>query len=151
MPLTPPTIVGSGATSRYANQADLERRFGATNIAEWSHLDGESGAADSVRVQGALDYACNYIDQFFNSGPYAIPLQLGSVGQSVVREWAVIIAGVDYLFSNRGQKQEDSAPNQYSAMLDLVKTEMRRYLTGNPNNLDAATANSAQASAPTFA
>lgn len=57
----------------YAAQADLERRFGVTEILQLSDRDGD-GSPDAGVIAGALTDAANEIDGYLLGGGYTLPL-----------------------------------------------------------------------------
>lgn len=123
--ITPPT---GNATGYYASQSDLEARYGSTNIADWSVLDGIAGA-NTARIQAELYYADSVINSFFTDSPFNVPLTLQPNSAFLVRRWAVVIAS-ESLYRNRGQQTTGEAQNQYAIELAATMNEMGLYKGG---------------------
>jgi phage gp36-like protein len=129
--------------SYYAQQSDIENLFGIPNVAEWSNLAGLNDYVDTNRIGVALAYADSEINNFFQGGPYAVPLSLGQSAPTITN-WAAVIAGV-WLYTSRGQldtiTNSDGTQrvyNKYSGMLKSVYADMGSYRTGQGKRLDSA-------------
>lgn len=68
--LAPPS---GGADGYYADQSDLESRFGVVNLAALSNLDNTTATVDASRVQLALEEADSTIDRILRRNNYAYP------------------------------------------------------------------------------
>jgi phage gp36-like protein len=116
-------------STTYAAQSDIEDIFGITNVAVWSQLDPTQppGAADTDRIQTALNYAsAKIISFFFNQGNYATPLVPLNNDVLLVTRWAATLAGV-WLYQSRGLRDDTPEGNKYSEMARLVIAEMGPY------------------------
>jgi hypothetical protein len=126
-----PPVTASGL---YASLCDLTTRFGCTNIATWSNLDGGT-TINVARVQEALAEAdSEIISTFLNFGNYISPLQPLGYDVATVRRWDVILAGT-WLYESRGFRDGDDATgDRLHALVEEVRAEMRAYRAVNKLN-----------------
>ena len=89
---------------RYIAKADIENRFGVTNVAVWSDLDG-GDTADDPRIEVAIAFAEAEVNNRFLESRYAIPFAFFGGIDPVVQDWCAIIAG-EWLYTSRGIRDE---------------------------------------------
>ncbi len=114
----------------YATQANLESRFGITNISKWSNLDNDSAEANADNITDALAEAEQIIDDRLRGGPYAIPL-VATSGSTLyqARRWTVVLAA-DILYSPRGMTEGDKIRARLDPAVQNVHAEIDAVLAG---------------------
>jgi hypothetical protein len=98
MPINLTPSPSPAATSYYTDQNRLQQKWGVENIRQWSNTDNYSLPANVSSIQYALTLADDEINQFFNNGPYNVPL---SPVLAIMTDWANTLAGY-WLYTNRG-------------------------------------------------
>ncbi len=84
----------------YCAQTDIERRFGATQVAKWADIDADGDATKIAnRIASAIVYADVEIDDRLRGGPYTVPFS--SPTPATVTRISAELAGV-WLFEGRG-------------------------------------------------
>ena len=131
---------------RYISQSDVEDKFGASNVALWSNLEGANDDANTARITKAITIAEQIVDDRFRGSRYAVPLSGSSGAMSIVGDWAAALAGV-WLYTNRGVNHGDSKDADRVLYVQRVAMEdMDAYLAGQrtldcsdarPNGTDA--------------
>lgn len=110
-----------------ATQADIESQFGVENVRIWSQLDPTQSAADTTRIQAALDWSAGHIVSIFAAyGNYAVPLAPLGTDVVIVQRWAAILAGV-WLYQSRGLRDNDAVGDHLTQLRQDVEQEMYRY------------------------
>ena len=120
----------------------MQTEFGAINIATWSNLDNNPPVQsppliNNIRVQQALAYADQKINDYFSNSVYTVPLVFSNGISPIVTRWASTIAA-GWLYTSRGKFEQvpSGAPkgakqvDRFSALLDGVHWEMANYLNG---------------------
>lgn len=106
----------------YISQTDLEDRFGASTIAKWSNLDENDTDADTDRIDRAIAYGEERVENFFRDRQYKVAFT-GASRQLV--EWCVVYAGY-WLFTSRGAStdQQSSEATMLNDLLADVRQQM---------------------------
>ncbi len=123
----PVATTADTASGHYADQADMEAKFGAINVQIWSNKDNDTADTDTIAVQRALDLADEKLNSFFRDGPYAVPL---TPITDMIRDWAVVMAGYELYFARGMRDKKDTVGNLLKELLEAVKREMRQYRSG---------------------
>lgn len=142
--LDPIPSTATEASSRYASQGDVEDVFGVENVRQWSNIENVDAETNATRVQRALDWACDVIDNEFRGGPYALPLQVGT-GRAELTDWAAKLAGI-WLYRSRGHRDDDASGAAYDQMETEVRIAIRNAKDGR--RLDAQLAYSPTPTCP---
>ena len=129
------TAIASEAKGQYADQTDLADDIGPQNLLLWSDLDN-LGVLNVARVQRALVYADDQINNKMRGGIYDVPISAG--GSTVVR-WAVCLSR-EWLYRNYGQRDE-GLHRRYDADVERCLREMGMYKTGKLQFDSGQTAN----------
>lgn len=119
--------VSASASGHYASQADMEAKFGATNIQIWSNKDDDTSATDTDAVQRALNLADEKLNSFFRDSPFTVPL---SPINDMIRDWAVTIAGYELYFARGMRDSKDPTGNHLTGLLTAANSQMRQYRSG---------------------
>lgn len=62
-------------SSTYCDRADIEARYGETNVDEWADLDNSDTSADiTARINAAIAMAGDVIDDALRGSRYIVPL-----------------------------------------------------------------------------
>jgi len=102
-----PDDVDPGLTSRYSSSQCLYDKFGQDNILRWATFsDAETEEVILDRIQNALCYADNYVDDAIRGGPYVLPFS--SPIPSTIVDIACTVAGV-HLYEARGIEDFEEA------------------------------------------
>lgn len=112
----------------YCTQADIEARFGESNVAKWSQADQDSTATDTDRVTAAIAYADAEIDSMMRGGRYTLPLS-GTDTSYIVKSWSVRLAAC-WLYESRGIIDVDRESNPMAVHRKDVVTEIRSVRMG---------------------
>lgn len=114
---------------KYIGQSDIEDVFGIDNVAIWSNLDNSSDAADAGRVQKAIEYAEEEVENRFRESRYTVPF-VGLYGDvpRVLKDWMAKIAGV-WLFECRPKVVDDEEVG-FADMQEKVDISIDAYLSG---------------------
>jgi len=114
----------------YASQTNLERRYGAGNIAAWSNLDNDDAEANNDAVTDAIAEAEQIIDDRLRNGPYAIPL-VATSGNTLyqARRWTVTLAA-HILYGSRGFTEGDKIAGRMESAVENVHAEIDAILAG---------------------
>ena len=113
---------------RYIKSTDLENFFGFRNIITYSRLDGTETTRDGNRVQAAIDYAEDYVDDRLRNGPYVIPLPQAPSALKTIIDIVVRIAGV-WLYQSRGVRDDDEN-DKMQAHRDRAEEMLNMILSG---------------------
>jgi hypothetical protein len=124
------------AAGYYADQNDLQDEIGIGTLAQISNLDGTATGLpgngpigpDTGRIQRALNYADDTINNTFRNSRYAVPLVVNSAS-STVTQWAVAFA-LEWLYRPRGQRDDDPNQVRFTNGAKQAKDEINRYLIG---------------------
>lgn len=105
---------------RYSSQTCLYNKFGQENITRWATFaDNETETTISQRIQNAIDYADNYVDDYLLGGPYMLPFV--DPIPTTINDIACVVAGVQ-IYTARGIDDFDEAPNRLTTlMLEAVR------------------------------
>lgn len=124
--------------SNYCTVSDLTTRFGTTNLAMWSAIDGNlSDPLIATRQQLACDMAAAQINTALIRGGYAIPLQfLDTYSQSFINDIAIDMA-VYLLYKARGHNDEDKDFSKFETMRSKAMNELMRIRSGS-NQINCA-------------
>mgnify|MGYP000943517948 CR=1 FL=1 len=113
-------------------QADIEAQFGTSNVRIWSNLENDSRTANATRIEYAIAYAEDYVNNRFRAGScrYAVPLVPASGSHSTqVKNWCAVIAG-HFLYDSRRQMRESDTPDFPMRALDRVESQMDAVIAG---------------------
>ena len=129
---------------RYIVKSDVEDQFGIDNVIVWSDLSG-TGSVDDNRINRAIDYAEDRIDDWFRGGRYAIPFVFSAGIPQTVKFWASVYAGA-WLYRSRGIRDEDAGERinvleKGEGGVGGVDGEIREYMA-NIRQLNAASTRS---------
>ena len=129
--LTGPSVATGeeAADGSYIGQSDIESRFGTTNVAKWSNLDNTTTTADADRIEAAILYAEDYVENRFRNGPYALPFQAVSGTLYQLIDWCAKLAGI-WLYEHRGLRDENAEGNLLGDMKSDVEREIDNCLAG---------------------
>lgn len=137
---------------RYISQTDIENVFGATNVRAWSNLDTNASTTNTTRVDAAIAFAEQLIDDRFRNSMYSLPLTAnGTDSLRPVIDWAAKLAGV-WLYSSRGFRQNDDSTEGNRILFHRREVEelMDLYLSGS-RTLDCARRWNSDTTAPFMA
>lgn len=131
------------AAGAYIADVDVNDLWGTINIDDWSDL-ASTKTRDDARVQRAIDYAEQRVNNRFRHARYAIPFVFNSGIDEVLKYWVAAIAG-QWLYQARGLRDE-AAGERIAIIISGDKTtgeigvfqEMGRYVAGQAF-FDAAT------------
>ena len=118
---------------RYIDLSDVQRKFGADNIATWSDPNNLN-ALDTDSVDEAIAWAEDKIDDQFRDSRYRIPFSfIGSKPRTLVY-WAVAYAG-QWLYLSRGLEDKDAGKRIMILIEGIdgdggIEAEIRGYLAG---------------------
>jgi len=83
----------------YCTRSDVERIFGATNIAKWADLDSNNNdVAIDERIASAITVASAEVDSILAGSPIRVPI---TTVPTLIREVTASLAGV-ILYEGRG-------------------------------------------------
>lgn len=117
----------------YIVKSDIENLFGADNVLIWSDLSGE-GSVDDSRIEQAIDWAEEHINNRFRDGRYRVPLT--PVSQTI-KWWAAGLAGWWLFMSRPFYDREEEGLTPLKEAIDL---DINAYVTGSrrlPCNYDS--------------
>lgn len=122
----------------YCSIADLQLRYGTTNLAQWSNMTGsDSPTLQAQRQQDACDKAAAQINTLLIRGGYAVPLQFLDVyAQSFINDIAIDIA-VYILYKARGLNDEDKDAAKMEAARNKAMGEIMKIRAGS-NQINCA-------------
>lgn len=135
---------------RYIQQSDLENVFGSDNIVVWSNLDNSTDSANTTRINAAISYAEEDVENRFRDGRYTVPF-VGASGSipKVIVDWMAKIAGA-WLYESRPQKfteDENSEEINFGRIRRHVDTDIKLYVSGQ-RRVNLALAERSTPSAP---
>lgn len=79
MPISLSPALNTDAIGYYADQSDMENRFGAENVSAWSNVSGDLSIVNVPVLQDALDDADLLIDEILRMNGFQTPLATTSV------------------------------------------------------------------------
>jgi len=110
----------------YITQANVENIFGTSNIQMWSQLDNDSDVVDTARIDIAISYAEERVNNKFRGNRYCIPFS--SVPMEI-EEWCAKLAGI-WLYQSRGQQDDNEEGNKLEQLRKSVEGEIGLCLAG---------------------
>jgi len=113
------------ATGTYIATSNVQDIFGTTNVAAWSNLDRSTASADDDRIQSAISWAEQYVEDRLRDSIYAIPLTATTGTLTTVIDWCAKLAGY-WLYRDRGQDDADKLADR----MDDIKTQVDGEITG---------------------
>lgn len=112
--------------SYYCEKTDVEAVFGASNIEKWADLDSDGDAGKiAARIEAAIVFAHNRVDDLLRGGPYAIPIV--GVAPHTIKDAAAKLAGV-WLYEARGVEDFDESSGEMLHRLSPIKRDAERTL-----------------------
>jgi len=108
-------------------QADLEKRFGTSNVTVWSDLEN-TGSADTDRIAEALAIGQAKVRDKFRLGPYTVPFEGTEADLRPVKDLMLVYAGA-WLYFSRGL-QDTSVNERMQDLADRADAEIREYFSG---------------------
>lgn len=110
----------------YIAQADIENVFGVDNVKIWSDLQG-TGTLDSTRIDAAIAYAEEELNNRFRNGKYELPF---APVTNVIKYWAAAFAGL-WLFDSRPlYKQKGDEFDGFEKMREQLEVTIDMYTSG---------------------
>ncbi len=131
----------------YSARADVEIRFGSSNIADWADLNSNDVAAEiTARIAWAIAEADESIDDSLRDRKYAVPIVgLGSGQPKAIIMLSSTLAGL-LLYESRGVQDVDpdtgSPIHRYAhlkrqaknTLQGIIAGRIRLYAVEQPNN-----------------
>ena len=112
----------------YIDKSDIEDVFGVENVILWSQLDNEVAEADEDRIDAAIAYAEQIIEDRFRGSRYQVPFA-GTAGTLYqVTYWCAVVAG-QWLYRTRGLSDRDSE-DKIELLAETIEVDMRQYVAG---------------------
>ncbi len=130
----------------YIDRSDVERRFGASNVATWSNTDNDDTGAIEATITEAISKAEAMIEDRFRGSRYRVPFIATSGSLAAVKDWAAMLAGY-WLYTSRGMDEDDRFGGQLAEMKEQVEAEIAAYLM-NSRRMAAAQSDSSMPSCP---
>lgn len=95
-------------SNAYCVRADVENRYGATNVAAWADVDASGlSATITARITWAIGFVGDDIDSIVSKQHYLIPLQdQNGTTPTLIREVAATLVGV-VLYESHGIEDVD--------------------------------------------
>ena len=116
-------------SSEYATRAQIEDRFGVTNVSTWADLDSDENATNiTARITRAIDVASDKIDDALRRSPYLIPLTtpagatptvIVDIAATLAGVWLRTARGVEDFDPKSGKPIHELSPLEYAAERDL--------------------------------
>jgi phage gp36-like protein len=109
----------------YITRVDIESTYGASNVAKWANLDNEQASDGEDRIDAAIAYAEEHVNNRFRGSRYTLPL----TATAVVKQWVAKIAGA-WLYSSRGFREDEDTAGPLSSVVKTVETQIDQTLLG---------------------
>jgi hypothetical protein len=116
------------ATGTYISTSDVEDHYGVQSIAVWSNLDNDDAAANDSRVEAAINWAEQSVEDRLRDGRYQVPLSGTSGTLHTVKNWCAELAGW-WLWSSRGITDDEDG-QAMERRRELVDAEIDAYAAG---------------------
>lgn len=120
------TVTGtlSTPTSIYPNvYTTLINKYGVNNIANWSNKGNDTTNIDLLSVQNAINVYENAFNNFWNNGPYNVPL---TPPNFQITDW--VVTGVAWwLYLNRGFADQDTTGMKLAKEFTAAQSQMAMY------------------------
>ena len=117
----------------YCTRADIEDLLGERNVAMWSNLDPDATEADEARIELAIGWASNRINERMAGGVYQVPLApVAGSALTGIRHACAMLAGW-WLFSSRGLPEAITGEGIGAAMAAMrrdAERQLDRYRAG---------------------
>lgn len=134
------------ATGAYIAQSDVEDVWGETNVAAWSQKDPASTTADEDRIEQAIKWGEQQIEDLFRGGEYLVPFAGNdSDGLRPLKDAMAAKAGW-WLYRSRGLRSTDQTDRVLMVVQEADRA-IQAYLAG-PAKLNAVKARSDMPTAP---
>jgi len=125
----PSTVTYSLVDDLYCSRDEMEAVFGPVNVAKWADLDDDEDPDKiTARINWAISWAANEINDFMRGGFYVIPLM--NVNKEVplsIVNVAATLAGV-WLYERRGVEDFDPESGNVSHRLAWHKNTAYQLL-----------------------
>jgi hypothetical protein len=120
--------------STYCVRADIEVRYGRTNVSEWADINNEAISTDiDSMVSEAISVVCDDIDDLLRASSYQIPCanEQGTT-PTTIKDLAAWAAGL-WLYEARGSMEMDSEGrprHRYSHVRQYVDQRLEAIRSG---------------------
>ncbi len=116
-------------SSTYCTRAQIEDRFGVTNVSAWGDINNDEVAATiTARIARAINVASDKIDDALRRSPYLIPLTtpagatptvIVDIAATLAGVWLRTARGVEDFDPKSGKPIHELSPLEYAAERDL--------------------------------
>jgi len=121
--------VAAPLTGRYSSEECLYSKFGQDNILRWAtRSDAETADEISARIQNAIDYADDFVDDSIRGGPYHLPFVDPDIPRTI-KDLACTIAGIQ-LYEARGYEDFEEGGNRLTANKVEAYTQLASIRSG---------------------
>jgi phage gp36-like protein len=114
--------------SSYIDKSDIEDVFGVENVSQWSQLDNEQASANDDRIDAAIAYAEQIVEDRFRGSRYQVPLSATAGTLHQVKHWCTVLAG-RWLYHTRGLRDAES-DDTLALLAEGVEREITDYVSG---------------------
>jgi phage gp36-like protein len=113
----------------YSARADIEARFGVSNVSVWADLDNDEDATKITnRIAAAIAWADAYIEGIMRGSHFRIPIvTLAGGTPTIVTDLSAKLAGL-WLYEARGSKDFDTRTRRPYHRYAFMRADVRRQL-----------------------